>query len=295
MADSDGRVLEDFYTLGKELGRGAFAVVYLANENESGRKVAVKKILKKKMAHPEVLVREVSVLKETSTQHPNINTLIDLFETSDTLFLVLDYVEGGELFDHIVEVGNFSEQEAIEVTRQVLSALEFLHSRKIAHRDIKPENLLCNKSSDGKLQIQIADFGLSRFFEAEEAMETRVGSPEYVAPEVLEGKSYNERVDMWSCGVVVYILLTGFLPFYEKEPNKLYRKIKKGEYDWDDCPDVSDLGKEFVSRLLITDPDQRLTAEEALQHKWIKSKSSRLIKGASFAALQHRQKGGAQE
>jgi len=191
--------------------------------------------------------------------------------------LVLDLVSGGDLFDKISESEIFSEKEASGIIRQILEAVEYLHSNGIVHRDLKVDNILCSDEldSEGNLQIFVADFGLSRFFDPEaQQLQSRVGSLEYTAPEVFAAKPYEKSCDLWSIGIVSYILLTGLFPFADKNPVKLYEKINKVDYNWDECPEVSNTAKEFISGLLTKDPNKRMNATQALQHEWINPKNS---------------------
>jgi len=221
-----------------------------------------------------------------SLQHPHILPLIEVFETKDSIFLVLEIVTGGELFDRIVEKGNYSETDASNIVHQILEAVSYLHSQGVVHRDLKPENLLCASSPDDKIHIYVADFGLSRVFQDNQQLNTYCGSPEYVAPEVLACVPYEKAVDLWSVGVITYILLTGFLPFYDKNHSVLFEKIQSVDYNWDDCPQVSPAAKHFIQHLLVKDPKKRYTAEMAMKHPWILGEGvSKLSMRPSFRDL----------
>lgn len=288
----DGTV-EDYYELGAELGHGAFAHVFKAKDKETGKVVAVKRISGPKVSNKLHLEREVAILKELSRRHDGINSVLDVFGSpaDKTLDLVLEFVDGGsvgpELFSRIIAKGHYTERDAVDIVRQMFEALAFIHENDVCHRDIKPENILCEELPDGKLHIKLADFGLSRFFAEGDVMQTRVGSPEYVAPEILSGTDYDSKVDCWSCGVVTYILLTGFLPFSHDDQRVLYRLIIDGKWDWEGCPRVSPRGMDFVSKLLVTNPKRRYTAADALKHSWLTSAtpSMRLMKSESLKSL----------
>jgi len=195
----------------------------------------------------------------------------------------MELLTGGELFDRIVAKGSFSEREASEVTKNVTDAIAYIHKIGIVHRDLKPENLLfLNK--DGDSPIKITDFGLAKF-RANNGVEmhTACGTPGYVAPEVLKSENYTKAVDMWSLGVILYILLCGFPPFYHPKTAELYKLIKKGEFDFP-APywtDISDSAKDLVRKLLTVDPKKRYTAEQVLQHPWVKGSTA---KAAAFPA-----------
>jgi len=221
-------------------------------------------------------------------KHPHILPLIDVFETKDYIYLVLELVTGGELFDKIVERGNYTEKDASDIVRQILEAVQYLHSQGVVHRDLKPENLLCaevGKEKETRIHIYVADFGLSRVFQDREQLNTYCGSPEYVAPEVLACVPYEKAVDLWSVGVITYILLTGFLPFYDKNHSVLFEKIQNVDYNWDDCPEVSPAAKHFNQHLLVKDPKKRYTAEAALNHPWLKGETAKLSMRPSFLDL----------
>ncbi len=178
---------------------------------------------------------------------------------------------GGELFDKISEEQCFSERDAAHILRQVLSAINYCHTRKIVHRDLKPENLLLDKDTENP-KIKIIDFGTSQMFDPDKKMSQKFGTPYYIAPEVLK-KSYNEKCDLWSCGVILYILLCGYPPFNGANDKQIIEAVLKGKFtldepEWDD---VSDDAKDIVKKLLTLDPEKRVSANDALQHRWIKT------------------------
>eukprot|EP01099_Mayorella_cantabrigiensis_P001392 TRINITY_DN1603_c0_g1_i1.p1 TRINITY_DN1603_c0_g1~~TRINITY_DN1603_c0_g1_i1.p1 ORF type:complete len:417 (-),score=117.60 TRINITY_DN1603_c0_g1_i1:429-1592(-) len=277
-SESDLSVLEgiqDFYEFGEEIGQGGFSVVYKATSKKSGEAFAIKRIQRGLEGDEgdgmdiEQLKREIHIMKKLN--HPNVLKLFEVFEEEDYFFLVTEFVEGKELFDRIVERGAYSERDAANIVVQILEAVEYLHSNGIAHRDLKPENLLSSVKGDKEI-IKILDFGFSKKF-GEEKLVTSVGTPGYVAPEVLTSESYDMSVDMWSIGVIIYILLCGFPPFFGETPPELFKKIIECKYDFDDqaWDEVSDQAKDLIRHLLVKDPKQRFTATQCLQHEWIKS------------------------
>jgi len=208
-------------------------------------------------------------------EHPNIISLHEVFEdkTTKKIYLVMELVTGGELFDRIVEKGSYSEKDASELIAKVISAVRYLHKKGIIHRDLKPENLLY-ASADEDAEIKLADFGLSKIVGLDDdsaVTNTTCGTPGYVAPEVLRMKGYDRSVDMWSIGVILYILLCGFPPFYEENTAKLFQTIMDGKYDFPDpeWTNVSDSAKDLIQRMLTVDSKKRITADEALEHPWI--------------------------
>jgi len=215
------------------------------------------------------LEREIDIMKKL--QHPNIIQLMEVIDTPDTLFLVLEYASGGELFDAIVNKGSYSEVDAAKIIKQILEAILYVHNHGIAHRDLKPENLLLIKNDTGEEIIKIADFGLSKDF-GEEQLQTSCGTPDYVAPEVLMGEPYDMAVDIWSIGVISYVLLCGFPPFYGDSQKELFENIMNGTYDFPDpeWTDVSQGAKNFIKKILVVDPEKRVNADQCLNDEWIK-------------------------
>lgn len=260
-----GPKLEDFYTVGKEIGRGAFSIVKEGTNKTTGQKVAIKSIRTRYIKN-KLLLREIDIMKKVGN-HPNILKLHEVFETKNFLYLVLELVTGGELFDQIVARGEYSEQDASGIVRQIISAVAHLHANGIAHRDLKPQNLLCAGAQGD--DIRVADFGLSKMFDQGEYLVTCCGSPEYVAPEVLECKPYDKACDLWSVGVITYVLLTGCFPFWDKNNAVLYEKIRKVEYGWPSGSDISPEAKDLIRHLIEKNPDKRFSAEQALQHPWV--------------------------
>jgi len=264
-----GRV-EEHYEIGKELGRGTFSIVKEGTSKKTGEKVALKFIDKKYVDKEDLLLltREIDIMKKVN--HENVLSLKEIYETENQLSLVMELVTGGELFFKIVERGSYSEKDASNIVRQIVQGVKYLHSLGIAHRDLKPENLLC--SGDDNMTIKIADFGLSKIFAGGQQLVTSCGTPDYAAPEVLTGESsYEKSVDLWSVGVITYVLLCGFPPFFAKTQPALFEKIIKADYSFPE-PEwsfISETAKDFIRKLLVLDPKKRLTAEEALEHPFL--------------------------
>jgi calcium/calmodulin-dependent protein kinase I len=262
--------IEDTYTFGREIGKGGFSVVMEATNKRTGEKVAIKRIRKDQVEGDDInlLLREVKIMRRLD--HPNILKLYEVYESDEEFFLVMELVPGKELFDKIVDKGQYSEREAANIVRQIVSAVAYLHDQGIAHRDLKPENLLTSGDGDNEI-VKIADFGFSKNF-GEDKLKTSCGSPGYVAPEVLTNEDYDNSVDMWSVGVIIYILLCGYPPFYADNAPALFKKIMEVKYDFDDpsWENVSREAKELISSLLVKDPQKRLTAKQVLEHEWLK-------------------------
>ncbi|XP_032232296.1 calcium/calmodulin-dependent protein kinase type 1D isoform X2 [Nematostella vectensis] len=257
------------YDLREVLGTGAFSEVVLAEEKATGSLFAVKCISKKELKGKEESVEnEIAILKKV--RHKNIIGLKDIFDNKSHLYLVMDLVQGGELFDRIVEKGNYTEQDASALVQQILEAADYLHSLGIVHRDLKPENLLYY-SPDEDSKIMISDFGLSKIEAQGSFMDTACGTPGYVAPEVLKQQPYGKAVDCWSIGVITYILLCGYPPFYDDSDANLFAQIMRAEYEFDSpyWDEISESAKDFIRHLMELDPKLRYTCRQALSHPWI--------------------------
>ncbi|XP_067024861.1 calcium/calmodulin-dependent protein kinase type 1-like isoform X1 [Acropora muricata] len=265
------------YDFHKVLGTGAFSEVILAEEKATGKLYAVKCINKRNISGKEDAVEnEIAILKKVN--HSNIIRLWEIFDNKTHLYLVMDLVQGGELFDRIVEKGSYTEKDASDLIRQVLLAVDYLHGQGIVHRDLKPENLLYYSPEDDS-KIMISDFGLSKTEEDGSMMATACGTPGYVAPEVLKQKPYGKAVDCWAVGVICYILLCGYPPFYDDSDANLFAQIMRGEYEFDSpyWDDISDSAKDFISCLLQVDPKRRHTCKQALAHPWIAEGTAREV------------------
>jgi len=265
--------IEDLYRIGEIIGKGAFSIVYEAVEKSTGEKYAVK-VIKRKFIKQKLLDREIEIM--TKIRHPHILFCKAVFETTQFIYLVLELVRGGELYDKIVDDGEYTESEAREIVYQVVSAVEYLHVNQIAHRDLKPENILCcskEKNIPGfrREMIKVADFGLSKMFDRE-VLISQCGSPTYVAPEVLLAIPYDQSVDMWAIGVITYVMLTGCFPFFEEGNNykALYQKIINIDFTFPEDPPLSDEVRDFIGSLLVRDPSKRATAKQCKLHPWLK-------------------------
>ena len=224
----------------------------------------------------EALFSEVDVLK--SLRHPNVVKLYDFFEGTKHYYLVMEKMTGGELFDRIVTKSFYNESDARDLSKILLKAMDHIHDRRIAHRDLKPENLLLVNEKDDCL-IKIADFGFAKRCESENSLTTLCGTPGFVAPEILNKSSYGTKVDMWSVGVIIYILLGGYPPFIANNERDLFRKIKKGEYEFHDdyWKNVSTEAKDLISSLLVVDSSKRCSARDALSSHWITKVDTSLV------------------
>ncbi|XP_046721079.1 serine/threonine-protein kinase H1 homolog isoform X3 [Silurus meridionalis] len=265
------------YEIKALIGRGSFSRVVRVEHKGTRQPYAIKMIETRWREGREVCESELRVLRRV--RHTNIIQLMEVFETAERVYMVMELATGGELFDRIIARGSFTERDATRVLRMVLDGVRYLHMLGITHRDLKPENLLYyHPGADSK--IMITDFGLAstRKKGDECLMKTTCGTPEYIAPEILVRKPYTNAVDMWALGVISYILLSGTMPFEDDNRMRLYRQILKGKYSFsgevgigNPWPSVSNLAKDFIDRVLTVDPGERLTAGQALKHPWIVS------------------------
>jgi len=261
--------LKDNYKLDKVLGEGSFAVVRKGIKKSTNEEFAIKIIDKTNLESDDQLALQTEVEILSQIDHPNIVKLHEIYDEKTRFNMVMELMTGGELFDRIVEKEHYSEKEAADTIRPIVDAMRYCHSMGIAHRDLKPENLLY-ATTDPNSIIKITDFGLAKVIN-NDLMTTACGTPGYVAPEILTGKGYDIAVDYWSIGVIIYVMLCGFPPFFEDSNEKLFDAIKKGEYEfpspqWDE---ISDYAKDLIKKLLVVDPYKRLNADGILKHPWI--------------------------
>ncbi|ONH95326.1 hypothetical protein PRUPE_7G064300 [Prunus persica] len=271
LKDPTGVEIEQRYELGRELGRGEFGITYLCIDKATNDKFACKSISKNKLRTAvdiEDVRREVEIMKHLP-KHPNIVSLKDTYEDDHAVHLVMELCEGGELFDRIVSRGHYTERAAAAVTKTIVEVVQMCHKHGVMHRDLKPENFLfANKKETAALKA--IDFGLSVFFKPGEKFNEIVGSPYYMAPEVLR-RDYGPEVDVWSAGVILYILLCGVPPFWAETEQGVAQAIIRSVVDFkrDPWPKVSDNAKDLVKKMLNPDPKRRLTAQEVLDHPWL--------------------------
>ncbi|XP_010529441.1 PREDICTED: calcium-dependent protein kinase 21 [Tarenaya hassleriana] len=270
-----GKSFEDikkFYTLGKELGRGQFGITYRCTEISTGNTYACKSILKRKLTSrqdKEDVKREIQIMQYLSGQ-ANIVEIKGAYEDQQSVHLVMELCAGGELFDRIIAQGHYSERAAAGIIRSIVNVVQICHFMGVMHRDLKPENFLL-ASKDENAMLKATDFGLSVYIEEGRVYRDIVGSAYYVAPEVLR-RSYGKEIDIWSAGVILYILLSGVPPFWAETEKGIFDEIIKGEIDFDSqpWPSISESAKDLVRKMLTKDPKKRITASQVLEHPWIK-------------------------
>lgn len=267
-----GMAFGELYTLNKVLGTGAFSTVRSGIHKRSPTKeYAIKCVQRSKLNEEDILALKDEVAILAALRGCNhIIRLYDFFDEPDQFYLIMETMYGGELFDRIVQKSYYNEKEARMTCKILLEAVNYCHERRVAHRDLKPENLLLRSETDDS-SIKIADFGFAKIVKSPQSLKTQCGTPGYVAPEILTGTPYDESADMWSVGVILYILLGGYPPFIDDNQRKLFRKIRKGQYEFHEeyWGPVSDDAKNLISNLLCVNAENRLTAREALQSNWI--------------------------
>ncbi|XP_059407162.1 calcium/calmodulin-dependent protein kinase (CaM kinase) II beta 1 isoform X34 [Carassius carassius] len=274
----------DEYQLYEELGKGAFSVVRRCVKLSTGQEYAAKIINTKKLSarDHQKLEREARICR--LLKHPNIVRLHDSISEEGFHYLLFDLVTGGELFEDIVAREYYSEADASHCIHQILDSVHHIHQHDIVHRDLKPENLLL-ASKCKNAAVKLADFGLAIEVQGDQqAWFGFAGTPGYLSPEVLRKEAYGKPVDIWACGVILYILLVGYPPFWDEDQHKLYQQIKAGAYDfpspeWDT---VTPEAKNLINQMLTINPSKRITAQEALKHPWVCQRST-------VASMMHRQ------
>ncbi|XP_010252111.1 PREDICTED: CBL-interacting protein kinase 18-like [Nelumbo nucifera] len=266
--ENKGSVLMQRYELGRLLGQGTFAKVYYARNLKTGQSVAIKVIDKEKVLKVgliDQIKREISVMR--LVRHPNIVQLYEVMASKSKIYFVMEYCKGGELFNKVAK-GKLKEDVARKYFQQLISAVDFCHSRGVYHRDLKPENLLLDDNGN----LKVSDFGLSALAESKRQdglLHTTCGTPAYVAPEVISRKGYDgPKADIWSCGVILFVLLAGYLPFHDPNLMEMYRKIGRGEFK---CPSwfPSDV-RRLLSKILDPNPNTRISITKIMESSWFR-------------------------
>ncbi|XAR73072.1 Non-specific serine/threonine protein kinase [Bertholletia excelsa] len=263
--------IRDLYTVGQKLGQGQFGTTFLCTEISTGIEYACKSISKRKLISKEDVEdvrREIQIMHHLAGQN-NVVTIKDAYEDPVYVHIVMELCSGGELFDRIIQRGHYSERKAAELTKIIVGVVEACHSLGVMHRDLKPENfLLVDKDND--FSLKAIDFGLSVFFKPGQVFTDVVGSPYYVAPEVLL-KHYGPEADVWTAGVILYILLSGLPPFWAETQQGIFDAVLKGHIDFESepWPRISESAKDLIRKMLSSRPSERLTAHEVLCHPWI--------------------------
>ncbi|KAK1304276.1 CBL-interacting protein kinase 23 [Acorus calamus] len=264
-----GRTRVGKYELGRTLGEGTFAKVKFARNVETGDSFAIKILDKEKVLRHKIIAqikREISTMK--LIRHPNVIRMCEVMASKTKIYIVLELVTGGELFDKIASHGRLKEDEARKYFQQLINAVDYCHSRGVFHRDLKPENLLL----DAYGVLKVSDFGLSALpqqVREDGLLHTTCGTPNYIAPEVIHNKGYDgAKADLWSCGVILFVLMAGYLPFEDTNLMSLYKKINKADFS---CPSwFSTSAKKLIKRILDPNPSTRITIPEVIENEWFK-------------------------
>lgn len=279
--------ISTLYVLDKELGRGQFGITYLCTERATGLKYACKSISLRKLVSQkdkDDVGREILILQHLTGQ-PNIVEFKGAYEDDKNLHLVMELCSGGELFDRITTKGSYSEKEASTIARQIVNVVHACHFMGVIHRDLKPENfLMVSRNEDSPLKA--TDFGLSVFIEEGKSYKDVVGSAYYVAPEVLR-RRYGKEIDVWSAGVILYILLSGVPPFWAETEKGIFNAILEGHVDFESSPwpSISSEAKDLIKKMLTMDPKMRISAAQALEHPWLKEDGEASSKPIDSAVL----------
>ncbi|XP_061203633.1 death-associated protein kinase 2 isoform X2 [Neopsephotus bourkii] len=287
--------VEDIYEIGEELGSGQFAIVKKCRDKSTGLEYAAKFIKKRQSrasrrgVRREEIEREVSILQQIL--HANIIKLHDIYENKTDVVLILELVSGGELFDFLAQKESLSEEEATRFIKQILDGVNYLHSKKIAHFDLKPENIMLLDKNIPIPHIKLIDFGLAHKIEDGVEFKNIFGTPEFVAPEIVNYEPLGLAADMWSIGVITYILLSGASPFLGETKQETLANITAVNYEFDEefFSNTSDLAKDFIQKLLVKDTRKRLTIQEALSHPWITpvDKRQALVRQSSVVNMEN--------
>lgn len=278
IVDNAGKIHEVYNLDKKKLGEGSYGSVFIATNKKSKEVRAVKTIAKAAVKDMSILRREITIMK--AMDHPHIIKLYETFEDNRSIHLAMELCAGGELFDTIIEINHFNEAQAAHVMEHILLAINYMHTQFVCHRDLKPENFLFQKKGGkGGVPIEenmlkIIDFGLSCKFKPGVDLKTKAGTPYYVAPQVLNGK-YNQACDIWSCGVIMFVLLVGYPPFFGDSDAEVLAKVRLGSFNFvaDDWANVSNDAKDLIRAMLKLNVSERFTAEQVLSHTWIKHKA----------------------
>ncbi|KAI3466746.1 hypothetical protein Pfo_023409 [Paulownia fortunei] len=272
--EKKGNILMQRYEIGKLLGQGTFAKVHHARNLKTGQGVAIKVIDKEKIMRVgliDQIKREISVMR--LVKHPNVVQLHEVMASKSKIYFAMEYVRGGELFNKVAK-GRLKEDAARKYFQQLIAAVDFCHSRGVFHRDLKPENLLLDEFGN----LKVSDFGLSALLDSKRQdglLHTTCGTPAYVAPEVINKRGYDgEKADIWSCGVILFVLLAGYLPFHDSNLMEMYRKISRGEFR---CPQwFPPEVKKLLSRILDPKPSSRITVSRIMENSWFRKGFKRI-------------------
>jgi serine/threonine protein kinase len=272
----------ELYQVRDKIHHGSEGVVKRCYSKVHHKEFAVK-IIERDHETDEQVLHEVSIMNQL--HHENLVAVVDFFEEDDFYYIVMELMAGGDVFDRIIDLNNYTEKDARDLAKILLVAVDYMHKSGVVHRDIKPQNIFL-ESKDDNSAIKVGDFGFAKRVHTPKSLNQRCGTPSYVAPEILKNQPYDQSCDMWSVGVVLYVTLCGYTPFMEEQHEEMFRRVKLGDWNFDpeDWSQISDEAKDLIKGLICTNPDRRLTASQALSSKWITGVSDKYLSERSLTS-----------
>ena len=282
MSRTKKKKFAELYDVGDKIHRGSEGVVKKCYSKVHHKEFAVK-IIERDHHTDEQVLHEVSVMNQL--HHEHLVGVVDFFEEGDFYYIVMELMAGGDVFDRIIDLHNYTEKDARDLAKILLVAVDYMHKSGVVHRDIKPQNIFL-ESKDDNSAIKVGDFGFAKRVHTPKSLTQRCGTPSYVAPEILKNQPYDQSCDMWSVGVVLYVTLCGYTPFMEEQQEDMFRRVKLGDWNFDpeDWSQISDEAKDLIKGLICTNPDRRLTASQALGSKWINGVSDEYLSERSLTS-----------
>jgi len=280
MSRTKKKKFAELYDVGDKIHRGSEGVVKKCYSKVHHKGFAVK-IIERDHHTDEQVLHEVSIMNQL--HHEYLVGVVDFFEEDDFYYIVMELMAGGDVFDRIIDLHNYTEKDARDLAKILLVAVDCMHKSGVVHRDIKPQNIFL-ESKDDNSAIKVGDFGFAKRVHTPKSLTQRCGTPSYVAPEILKNQPYDQSCDMWSVGVVIYVTLCGYTPFMEEQQEDMFRRVKLGDWKFDseDWSQISDEAKDLIKGLICTNPDRRLTASQALSSKWITGVSDEYLSERSL-------------
>ena len=285
MSKTKKKPFAELYEVRDKLQQGSASIVKKCYSKVHHEEFAVKIIERDEVTDEQVL-HEVNIMNHL--HHDNVVAVVDFFEEDDFFYIVMELMAGGDVFDRIIDLHNYTEKDARDLAKTLLLAVDYMHQSGVVHRDIKPQNIFLESKSNNSA-IKVGDFGFAKRVHTPKSLNQRCGTPSYVAPEILKNQPYDQSCDMWSVGVVLYVMLCGYTPFMEEEQEKMFERIKVGDYTFDpeDWSQISDEAKTLIRGLMCINPDRRLTSSQALRSKWITGVSDMELSKRNLESQRH--------